>query len=62
MISNLVVVNTRAKSSLTKTTSYSASLYVAKKLRQIACFISSPIGDCRIKPTPNPNTLDVLST
>ena len=62
LISNLVAINTRARSSPSRTTSYSALLLEVEKLRWIACSISSPVGDCRIKPTLDLNTLDVPST
>ena len=62
LISNLVAANTRARFSPTKTTSYSVSLLKAEKLRRIACSISFPIGDYRIRPIPDPDTLDALST
>ena len=62
MISNLVAANIRARCSPTRTTSYFALLLEAEKLIWIACFISSPVGDCRIKPISNPETPEALST
>ena len=62
LISNLVVASVRAWSSPTRTTSYSFSLLEVEKLRQITCSNSSPGGDCRIGPIPNPDALDASFT
>ena len=62
LISNLVAANIRVRSSLANTTSYSVSLLEVGKLRRIVCSTSSPVGDCRTRPTSNPDTLDAPST
>ena len=62
LISNLVMTNIRARSSLASTTSYFASLLEDKKLIWITCSISSSVDDCRSRPIPDPDTLDASST
>ena len=62
LISNLVMTNIRARSSLASTTSYFASLLEDEKLIWIACSINSSVDDYRTIPTPDPNTLDASST
>ena len=62
LISNLVVTSVKVRSSSVRITSYSTTLLEVEKLRQIACFINSPISDCKIRLTPDPDTLDALST
>ena len=62
LISYLVAANIRVRSSLARTISYSASLLEVEKLRWIACSISSPIGDYKIRPTSDPGTSDAPST
>ena len=62
LISNLVATNVMARSSLTRTISYSISLLEAEKLRQITYSTSFPISDCMIRPTSESDALDAPST
>ena len=39
--------------------SYYVSLFEVRKLRRIACSISSLVSDCRVRPIPDPDTLDI---
>ena len=61
-ISNLIAAKVRARSSPAKIVLYYASLLEAEKMSRIACFISYPVSDCRIRPTPKLETLDAPST
>lgn len=61
-ISNLIATKVRARSNPTKTASYSTSLLEARKPSRIAYSSNSPIGDYKIRPTPELEALDALPT
>ena len=61
-IFNLIVAKVKAKSSSSKIASYLASLLEVGKPSRITCSSSSPVGDCKIRPTPTLEALDAPST